>query len=292
MEDLQKLLPVRLKSRGKRVVGNNAKTLGRPTSGYTKAVVFATVESILKSDTVRTSDLHKLATYFDTGKLDFDSYEEEVQSRYGRPALEIIQEEGVEAYNELQNVLESNAYLHAALNDVTVWEAAEELDVQPRMVVDSPDGWQRVRTRFDNPDLVSAGVINDGDIYSTDLREFSPDLEWVINNWETVGGNSKRTKRLANTDELEDLIEEFLCEPEDEVVDTIIVYKERGFTFHEVKEREESIAEEEADRLVMRCGNEVEVSSELTRLKVDTVRTDTKYYCGNCKRYSESKIPA
>lgn len=283
------LLPVRVKSRGEYVIGDEAQTLTRDSGGFTRGIVYATAASVLKCTQVFNADLHKIAGALDGGYLEFDSYTEEVNSRYGRPALQIIRDEGVEGYEAIQDEISPNAYLHAALYDMSVMEAANELNTQPQMVVRTEDGFSSYSAGYGSPDVVAAATIgDDGEIRDMDLREFEPDLDWVIDNWKATGGNRRYTRQLSNTEEdVERLEEEFVVEePEGDLLDSVIKKKDRGFTIHHVRDKEESITEDEDDRLVMFCGSPQALTDGLTRLTIDDGRVKDRYICGNCERFS------
>lgn len=284
------LLPVRIKSRGQPVIGDDEKTLSRPGNGFTKAIVYATAESILKCPVMRNQDLGIIAGELNEELLEFDTYEEEVNSRFGRAPLKIVLDEGVKAYEEIQGKFNNNAYLHAALYDLTVMEAAEELDTQPTLVVDTGDGFTDFSGGYGSPTIVAAATVgDDGEIRDTDLREFSPDLEWVVDNWTTTGGHRRHTRQITNRDEdVQQLYALASPDAEGEVRDSVVNKSSKGdFTIHYIRDLEESIVADENDQVVAHCGARFDVGDKITRLSLDDGRIKNRLVCGSCGRVVE-----
>lgn len=289
--DKNTLLPVRIKGRGDHVVGNEAKTLSRDSSGFTKTIVAATAGSIIKCPAISSSDIHAVADELDTDLLEFESYVEEVDSRFGRPVLQIVQEEGEEAYDELRGTINDNPYLHAAVKGVPVWEAVKELDCDYKMVVPTEDGERKLGAGYGVPPVVSVAVEVDGDIKEVDLRDFIPDFEWVIDNWKSTGGRRGHVMKVTSSDDKTDTLAELTFEEAEEtLVDSYIRFGDRTVTVHHVKEREESITEDEDDRLAMGCGSTVDVSRNITKLTIDVGRLDGSFHCGNCRKHLPAPV--
>lgn len=122
------LIPVRIKGSSDAAIGDEQNSVSNYDSGYTKAIVYATAESVLNCSVVRQSDRRVLAHCIDESLLEFDSYREEFESELGRAAYQIALEEGVEAYKELKEEIPTNVYLHAAVHRIPVRDAAEDLD--------------------------------------------------------------------------------------------------------------------------------------------------------------------
>lgn len=289
--DERTLLPVRIKDRGDYAIGNEAKTLSRDTRGWTKNVVVATAESILKCDRIQRKDAYLVASQVDEDYIDFDSYEEEYRSRFGRPILQMILDDGEEAYDALQDEVRS-AYLHAAVKGCSVWEAAQELDVTPVLVVEREEAEEniveKIKTKYSSPDLIAATTIdNDGGTREVDLREMTPDIEWVIDHWTSLGGSGKHTRKVSPTDEDVATFEELVVdEPEGLLLDTYINQKKKGITFHHIRDREESIAKDDPDRFVMICGSSTSADADnVARLVIDSESVDERKRCGNCAKH-------
>lgn len=293
LEDINEdtLLPVRVKKSGQDCsVGNEEQALTKDR-GFTKTVVYATAESILKCPAVQSRDQNVIANVLGDEYLDFESYDEELNSRYGRSALEIVAEDGVEAYEALGDDAPKNAYLHAALYDVTVWEAAQELDERPPVVIERDDEVETVGGGYGSPDLASAAAVYDGEVYERDLREFVPDVEWVTENWRAVGGNRRTATRINSTHSDLEKVAELAAKPEGVLVDSVINRGKRGTTIHHVKEIESSVVDGESDRLKAICGADFKFTGKRIRLMIDVGRIDTSGYssflCGNCENWAD-----
>lgn len=289
--DEDTLLPVRIKKSGNNCsVGNEEQALTKDR-GFTKTIVYATVESVLKCPAVQSRDQNLIANVLDDEYLNFDSYDEELESRYGRSALEIVVEDGVEAYEELGDNAPTNAYLHAALYDVTVWEAAQELDERPPVVIQREDDVEAVGGGYGSPDLASAAAVYDGEVYERDLREFVPDVEWVTENWRDVGGSRGSATRINSSHTDLEKVAELAVLPEGVLVDSVINRGKRGTTIHHVKDVESSVVDSEPDRLVATCGADFKFTGKRIRLMIDVGRIDTSGYssflCGNCENWSD-----
>lgn len=276
------LLPVRLKSRGQGpCIGDDEQVL-TASSGFTKTVVHATVESIIKSNEFKKKDQRIIATSVDSDLLEFDTYSEEVNSRFGRPVLQIIKEEGVEAYEEVENQRPTNAYLHASVYDMTVADAAEELDETPSMVIETDDDITSVGGGWNDPNLVAAAATIEGDTYENDLRAFKPDLDWVFENWTDLGGGRSYIRSYTEADDREEQLEELSVDKEGTIQKSVINQVERSYTVHTIKGIEEAVVSDESDRYVSNCGAGFEVTDGLLTLDIDIESLDSTFSCGNC----------
>ncbi len=280
--EMQTLLPVRMKKRRNPCIGDSEKQLTSGT-GFTKTVVYATAESIIKARKFDSKDQHILATAVNEDLLEFDTYSDELKSNYGRSVLQIIESDGVEAYEELGDDAPTNAYLHAALYDTDVWSAAQTLDVIPDLVVETDDGIESVGG-YRIPDLVAAAILKDGTQYENDLREMKPDLDWVLENWRSVGGSRSLSRSYRSAEGAEEKLSEFsdgLADPS--TLESCVVNEvERSYTLHQIKDIEESVVQDESNRYVSKCGAEFIDTDDLLMLDVDINRVDKHYRCGNC----------
>lgn len=281
--EMETLLPVRLKSRRHSpCIGNDDKALN-VSSGFTKTVIHATAESIVKANRFNRKDQHMVASAVDNDLLDFDSYDEELNSNYGRALLQIVEEEGLEAYEALGDRVPENAYLHAAMHEMSVAEAAQELEVTPEMVIETDDGLESVGGGWSDPDLIGATMVDDeGNRFSNDLTEFTPDLSWVLDNWRSIGGSSKYSRTYKADEEAEERLEEFAVGTVDETTNAIVNKVERSHTFHLVKGIEEAVVADEIDRYVSRCGSTFRIDDDLLVLEIDKDSVDSNFRCGNC----------
>lgn len=287
------LLPVRIKKNGRNCgVGDDDIALTKD-SGFTKAVVYATVGSIMRCPAIQNRDQNVLAEELGDEWLEFKSYSEEAESQHGRSPLQMVMEEGIEAYEDLNERLGENPYLEAALYEVPVAEAADELDKEPVLAVETEAGVKKMGGGFGDPYIVSAAIEQGGEIYEQDLREFVPDLEWVVEHWRTLGGSRHVDHTLRSGDDDEDRLYRLAREQTGPVVDSVINRPERDITLHHIKEIETSPVKGEEDRLVSVCGNDFQFISSLIRLSVDMALTDPGYSwgtCGNCTNWADYEL--
>lgn len=282
------LLPVRINKKRQCYIGNETESLSGGGSGFTKTIVYATAESIMKCSGVSRQDQNILAQVLGDEYLEFDSYDEELESRHGRSAVEIVVEEGTDAYEALGDKAPDSPYLYAAVYEVNVWEAAQKLDAEPPVAIEVEDSIKKVGGGYRTPDMISAAIKMDGEIYEQDLREFVPDLDWVIDNWSDLGGRS-RGRYVDSSSKNEGKILELAVEPEGSIVDSA-VYREDGTTIHHIREVEHSVVDDQSDQLRAICGVTFSFANAL-RLDLDVGRIDTDSYssftCGNCAKWTD-----
>jgi len=184
------LLPIRISSNNKFYVGNTETFVTR-SAGFVKHVVYATAESIVNCNAVHDTDRAVIANLLEDG-LEFESYTDEAENRFGRPALQIVYEEGIEAYRELKDKIDKKAFLHAAVQEITVYEAAQELGTNPVLpLVKDGEMVDTIGGGYRDPDLVSGAIVHEGKVVEADLREMTPDMDFVMDNWSDLGGGRK-----------------------------------------------------------------------------------------------------
>jgi hypothetical protein len=280
--DMETLLPVRLKSSSSDpCIGNTEEQLsGR--HGFTKTVVHATAESIIKAQDFWGPDQNTVASAVDTSLLDFETYEAEVNSQYGRPVLRIIEEEGIEGYGALGDLAPTNCYLHAALHGVSVKKASKQLDVTPQMVIKVDDELKKIGAGYRTPDFISATIEVDGHHYTNDLREMIPKLGWVIDNWRTLGGDSTYAHKYKSNQTSEEELSDFVVGEADETVQIVVNKVDKGYTLHKITGVEEAVVADESDRYISQCGASFSVKKNPLLLSVDSDSIENKHACGNC----------
>lgn len=251
--DVQSLVPLRIKDRhidvGDRSEGLTSKR------GITRALVYATIESVLTESAVNERDRHILASFADPSLLDFDSYQDEYESELGRSALQIIADEGVAAYEELVAIDDRirNSYLEAALCKIPIYDAIT--DELPHVIIETPDGIKKIKNKSYGPSIISATIEHDGETYTTDFRTSIPSIEFVMDNWSAVGGHRKLSFHMADNYEYAEKLDDMIDDPAD-TIDMIVNRTDDGITFHYVRDRFESITEDEDDMIRSYCGIE------------------------------------
>jgi len=282
------LIPIRIGSghRGGLCIGNEEQSL-TANSSYTRYLVYATAESVLRCESVNSTDRGVLSTLMDSG-LEFETYTEEADNRFGRPALQIIVDEGAEAYAELRDQIDDNAYLHAAINETTVWDAAQELDVTPVLPIIDGDG-EIVNTiggGWGDPDLVSGAIEHEGDVLEADLREITPSLEFVVENWSTLSGSrSGIVNRLRGDDtDRDQLLAMARDDPDAQTAQFIVNSSDDDITAHGVREIEEAVVADEEDRYKSFCGMVKKRKSKATVLELEMDSVADRLLCSLCAK--------
>lgn len=283
------LIPIRIGSGGSRVcIGNKEETLNA-RSTWTRYLVYATAESILRCESVYNQDRGILSTVMDSG-LEFESYTEEAENRFGRPALQIVADEGEEAYDELRSQIDNNAFLHAAIKGVSVYEAGQELERKPVLPIFNEDGdvTNTIGGGYGDPDLVAGAVHGKEDeVWETDLRDLEPDLDFVLDNWSSLGGGHRGTvMRTYQDDESAQKLRRMARNPTEPVdLAPMILKKNDGdFTTHGIREIEESIVEDEEDRVRSYCGMVTLERPHATVLELDLDSISESLMCSLCQK--------
>lgn len=290
--DEDTLVPIRVRGGNRLCIGNEEEALTK-SSGYTRYLIYATAHSVLHCDNVAESDRRVLSTLMDSG-LDFESYTAEATNRLGRPAVQIVVEEGEEAYDELRSEFDDNDYLYAAVNylhaavkGVSVYEAAQELDVTPILAfVQDGEMVESIGGGWSDPDLVAGATEVDGEIVEVDLREFTPDLEFVVENWSDLGGSRRNiiVRRGSDDDEkTEFLLGISRDDPEAATEDVILNFDDRSCTAHGIREVEEAIVDDVEDRYRSYCGMVEKRVSRTTSLEVEAESVEDML-CSLCEQ--------
>jgi len=276
-------IPVRLKSRGEAYIGNEEETLSGHQNGWTEDVIWATAESVLTSPVVDTNHRRVLARAIDDSILEYDSYEDEVNSPLGRSAQEIALQEGWQAYQELKDEIRPNPYLYAAVHEVPVAEAGERLDKIPRLYLEYDGELKTIGKSYGKPaGLLSATAVYEDEEVTMDLREFIPDNDWIRQHWRTIGSvrHSVNTSDVPEED-INWLEEVGRDDYNPEVVDTVFPRSKSSYTPHFVREVEEPVVDEEPERIRYFCGRVTEYTGDVLRLDVIPESIDLSV-CGNC----------
>lgn len=279
-------IPVRVKSNGKAYVGDDKNTIGGYQSGYTDDIILATAESVLTSDVVDTGHRRAVARAVDESILEYETYEDEVNSPLGRSEVEIVLEEGPDAYAALSEKVRDNSYLYAAVHSIPVSEAAEHLEKESRLYLENGEGGlTSIGKKYGNgPNLTSATIVNDeGEEFSRDLRTFIPTTEWVLDNWGTIGYRSRKVSgRDVSSEDLAWLEDVARDDFQPDAVDTVFHESKGSYTAHFVRGVEESPVEDEADRIRYLCGRKTRNTEGTLRLDVIPQSIELNV-CGNCE---------
>lgn len=284
------LVPIRVTRSGMRI-GNKEESLSSSGSTWTKYLLYATAESVLRCDEVRDVDRGSLSMLMESG-LEFESYEDEADNRFGRPVLQIVVNEGEDAYDALRGKFDNNAYLHAGIKQMTVAEAAEELGVVPvfALVDDEGELVDTIGGGYSDPDLLAGAMRHEGGVVENDLRDFTPSLDWVLDNWRDLGG---RRGSIVTTSLRDDGTEEALLEmcrdDGGHTVPSILNSTDKGETLHGIKEVEEPIVDDEEDQYRPYCGSFIKSTSTATILDVEVDSVDDRLLCSVCASSMEEQ---
>ena len=277
----ESIIPARIGKYGDIVIGDSEKSVSY-TRGYTMLILPIEIESLMDITDNRCRNV--LANVLGDIDLHFDSLRDEAESNIGRPAPIIAREEGPESYDQIKEHLPDNVYLHAALREEPVATVMEDMrqSYQPLVAEDGTVILRQVSQY--NTDIISAtGRDSDGEVYSQDLTEFVPDIEWVFEHGSRLNLNRSFVKSSKADEGDIDVVNELLEQPSDNVQPAILNPKS-SWTVHLIREVEESIVEGEPDRFVYQCGRRKILNDDLIRFNIDVDKASTNHLCGNCTR--------
>lgn len=267
------LVSVRYKNRGnngKIVIGDKKSSLNS-NIGLTKAIFDVRIGSLLQHPALVSQDKQTLSIQ---QNLEFSTLTEEAESDYGRSIIEIILDGGVDAFEELGELApQENPWLLSNLYEKPVWEVAQEHDRKVQLITHPEDQKYRFGGKFSSPQILSATYLNDnGEEKTIDIRKFIPSSEWIRSRWSNIGARKYGYARKSDTTEE---FNQYVSDPT-ETTKVYINQSANNITLHRITDIEESIVDDEPNRVVSSCGNTFQDTT------LEIANDDLTFRCGNC----------